>query len=603
VIPFRHITSIDFEYRADDGELPHVWCLAARDLRTGTVRSWWRDDLVQMKSAPFPVGRDAVVCSYAISAEISCFLQLDWQPPEYLLDLYAEARCLLNGYHLSFEGSSGAKELSSHKYSMLATAFQLGVPTMPDARKEAMRILAMTRWEFRDAEMAEMLRYNEDDTGIAADIFHKLELGIDWPRALLRARYGYAVARMERTGVPIDTGRWSRLVQHWPRIRDDLIAETDKRFGVFADGHRSDKRILEMAAREGIDWPLTPAGHPTLDTDVLRDLAQIYPVLNELCELFVTLDQGKLLGLAIGKDGRNRTGLIPFRAVTGRNQPSSKKFVFGPACWLRSFIRADEGYAIAYLDWSSQEILLVAVKSGCQALINDCLMGDPYLGFAVRAGLVPPEALALKPKERKQIYGAIRERCKMLFLSLNYGRTAQGLASALKCSLQEAESLMRRHMAAYPEVYAYLQGVIDTASITRHMRAPFGWQRFVPSPFNARSIRNWPMQAAGAEMMRIAAMSLVDAGIEVCCPVHDAFLVSARLGEIEVRMEQARQIMEDAAEVVTGGYPIRVGCDPYPFPKRYSDGRGAAMWDRVMGLLERAESAPKCPTSEQVSVP
>ena len=34
---------------------------------------------------------------------------------------------------------------------------------------------------------------------------------------------------------------------------------------------------------------------------------------------------------------------------------------------------------------------------------------------------------------------------------------------------------------------------------------------------------NFPMQAGGAEMMRIAAIAATEAGIEVCCPVHDAF--------------------------------------------------------------------------------
>jgi hypothetical protein len=38
---------------------------------------------------------------------------------------------------------------------------------------------------------------------------------------------------------------------------------------------------------------------------------------------------------------------------------------------------------------------------------------------------------------------------------------------------------------------------------------------------------NWPMQANGAEMMRIAAMAATEAGIEVCAPVHDAFLIAA----------------------------------------------------------------------------
>jgi hypothetical protein len=89
-VPFRRVTCIDFEYRADPGERPHVWCLAAKDLTTGRMMHWWRDELLTMRTPPFDIGPDALVCSYAMSAEMSCFLQLGWQPPAYLLDLYAE---------------------------------------------------------------------------------------------------------------------------------------------------------------------------------------------------------------------------------------------------------------------------------------------------------------------------------------------------------------------------------------------------------------------------------------------------------------------------------------------------------------------------------
>jgi len=58
----------------------------------------------------------------------------------------------------------------------------------------------------------------------------------------------------------------------------------------------------------------------------------------------------RLIGLEIGQDGRNRCSLMPFQAITGRNLPSSRKFIFGPARWLRGFIRPSEGYGLAYLD-------------------------------------------------------------------------------------------------------------------------------------------------------------------------------------------------------------------------------------------------------------
>lgn len=51
------------------------------------------------------------------------------------------------------------------------------------------------------------------------------------------------------------------------------------------------------------------------------------------------------------------------------------------------------------------------------------------------------------------------------------------------------------------------------------------------------------MQANGAEMMRIAVINAVEAGIEVCMPVHDALLIHAPLEHIDAHAAQLSTIM------------------------------------------------------------
>ena len=63
-------------------------------------------------------------------------------------------------------------------------------------------------------------------------------------------------------------------------------------------------------------------------------------------------------------DGRNRVILSAFKAKTGRNQPSSSKFIFGPATWARFLIKPQPGQALAYIDWRAQEIGIAAALSG-----------------------------------------------------------------------------------------------------------------------------------------------------------------------------------------------------------------------------------------------
>ena len=92
-------------------------------------------------------------------------------------------------------------------------------------------------------------------------------------------------------------------------------------------------------------------------------MSKRHPVVQPLHELRKTLGELKLNKLAVGPDGRNRTMLSPFAAKTGRNQPSTTKFVFGPAKWVRGLIKPSEGMALAYCDWSSQEIAIAAALS------------------------------------------------------------------------------------------------------------------------------------------------------------------------------------------------------------------------------------------------
>ena len=99
---------------------------------------------------------------------------------------------------------------------------------------------------------------------------------------------------------------------------------------------------------------------------------------------------------------------------------------------MRGFVQAKPGNAVAYLDWSAEEIAVAAAFSGDEALITDYQTGDPYCGFAVRAGLAPKGAT-------KKSHPEIRDLCKILFLSLNYGRAAQGLATALGKSVLDAD--------------------------------------------------------------------------------------------------------------------------------------------------------------------
>ena len=120
--------------------------------------------------------------------------------------------------------------------------------------------------------------------------------------------------------------------------------------------------------------------------------------------------------------------------------------------------------------------------------------------------------------------------------------------------------------------------------------AGFGWQIHTRDQLNDRSLRNFPMQANGAEMLRIACILLTEEGIRVCAPIHDALLIEAPLDELDQAIATTKSLMLEASRIVLDGFELGSDVKVVRDPDRYMDKRGVVMWDKVMGLIGEAES-------------
>ena len=130
--------------------------------------------------------------------------------------------------------------------------------------------------------------------------------------------------------------------------------------------------------------------------------------------------------------------LSPFRSDTGRNQPSTSKFIFGPSCWIRGFIKPGPGRFLAYIDYSQQELGIAAALSGDRKMQEAYRSGDPYLRFAQMAGAVPTNATKKSHPEERSAY-------KVCMLAVQYGMGAEALAVQLGKTRYEANKLLRAH--------------------------------------------------------------------------------------------------------------------------------------------------------------
>ena len=573
---YKTIWLVDFEFIANGGDRPQVVCLVAKELVSNRVYRFWQNEIRAMKEPPYDIGDDSLFIAYFASAEMASHLALGWPLPMNVLDLYTEFRNLSNG--LALPNGAG----------LIGALTWFGLDSMAAAEKSFMRDLILRGGPWSSDEKASILAYCQSDVDVLEPLLIAMSPSIDLDRALLRGAYMKAVASIEHCGVPIDIAALKRLREDWNAIQSALIDRIAGRYEIYDQATFKQDKFAEFLIEHDIPWPRLTSGKLDLSDATFKDMARAYPLIAPLRELREALSKMRLLELSVGRDGRNRTLLSPFRSRTSRNQPSNSRFIFGPSVWLRSLIKPPEGCGLAYVDWSQQEFGIAAALSGDTKMKEAYQSGDPYLAFAKQAGAVPSDAT-------KQSHKAEREQFKACVLAVQYGMGAESLAERINQPVVRAKELLRLHRETYRTFWAWSDAAVDYAMLHGKLWTVFGWTIHVGENVNPRFLRNFLMQANGAEMLRLACIQLADKGISVCAPIHDAVLIEAPLLDLNEIIKQTQQIMSDVSATVLGGFRLNSDVDVVRYPDRYSDERGREMWDNVMDLLnERCVMDAEC---------
>jgi DNA polymerase I len=548
------------------GHLPKPICLVAWELRTGRRLKIWEEELQQLAAPPYGAGSDTLVVAYYASAEMGCHLALGWPLPENVLDLYAEFRCQTNGWNTPCGNG------------LLGALTWYGLQGLSTVEKDNMRELALRGGPWTVEERISLLDYCESDVEALTRLLGAMAPSLDIQRALLRGRFMNAAARIEANGVPIDSESWQQLQDAWPDLQDQLIKEIDQEYGVFEGRSFRASKFAEWLSRADIPWPRLASGKLDLSDNAFREMARSHPKVAPLRELRSALAQMRLAELPVGLDGRNRCLLSAFQARTSRNQPSNSRFIFGPSVWLRHLIQSRPGHGVAYIDWSQQEFGIAAALSGDRLMQQAYLSGDPYLEFAKQAGAAPPEAT-------KATHSAVREQFKACVLAVQYGMGPDSLAERIGQPVAAARELLRLHTETYRVFWQWSDAALDRAMLHGSLPTVFGWKLHIGGNANPRSIRNFPMQANGAEMLRLACCLVTEAGVRVCAPVHDAILIEARLDTLDEAIATTEALMAEASRIVLDGFVLRSDAKAFRYPERYSDARGVQMWETVRRVL------------------
>ena len=169
---------------------------------------------------------------------------------------------------------------------------------------------------------------------------------------------------------------------------------------------------------------------------------------------------------------------------------------------------------------------------------------------------------------------------------------AESLSLRINQPVMRARELLRLHRDTYRVFWRWSEDGLNYAMLYNKLWTVFGWTLQLNANPNPRSLSNFPMQANGAEMLRLACCLVTEAGITVCAPVHDALLIEAPLDQLDAHIQKTQALMAEASSIVLDGFALRSDVDIVRYPERYISDKGAQMWETVSEILDDLETQP-----------
>jgi DNA polymerase-1 len=160
----------------------------------------------------------------------------------------------------------------------------------------------------------------------------------------------------------------------------------------------------------------------------------------------------------------------------------------------------------------------------------------------------------------------------------------------------EAHEMLLHHRGLFSQYWHWSEDWLHHSLDSGNMRIVLGWDCSTGIvEFNERSIRNFPIQANCADLFPLAYVWGTRHGLTLIAPVHDAVLLESAEDRIEADAALMQGIMRRASRAILnpaagGTIELRTDDKIIRHPGRYTDDRGAELWETVLKLLaERRE--------------
>jgi DNA polymerase-1 len=356
------------------------------------------------------------------------------------------------------------------------------------------------------------------------------------------------LAKMERTGIAIDTDHLGALEAHFGGGVKDAA---DEAFAVIGkEINLGSPKQLQVVLFDELGMPKTKrtkTGYTT-DADALQALfvETAHPFLSALLRhrdstrLKMTVD-GLLKSVA--DDGRIHTTFNQMIAATGRLSSTEPNLQNIP-------IRTEEGRRIreAFVVGKGYESLMTADYSQIEMRIMAHLSEDTALIEAFQSGedLHAFTASRVFGVDAADVTHEQRSKIKAMSYGLAYGLSAFGLSRQLGISAEEARGLMEEYFARFGGVRDYLRDIVAEARRTGFTETILGRRRYLPDLVSdnrqrremaERMALNAPIQGSAADIIKVAMLNVDRAlgaeglGSRVLLQVHDELVFEVAPGE------------------------------------------------------------------------
>lgn len=224
----------------------------------------------------------------------------------------------------------------------------------------------------------------------------------------------------------------------------------------------------------------------------------------------------------------------------------------------RAFIPTP-GNAFNIGDFTGQELGIMAAAAEEKLWIDAMLRGDDIHGltasllYADEWNKGADRGCGFPKKCKCPGHYPPRQRAKILNFMLAYGGGATRFQRATGLSNLDARITIARYKKIIPNLTRYLERNGNNASNTgeSYSADPYRRRRVIEGDRSVTQGKNNPIQAAGANMLKLAAISIPD---KYYCPleIHDEIILEVPIQESATALKVLENVMNKSADYITG---------------------------------------------------